>query len=286
MIKRYLIEEACYLRDFLQKTNLSSNLITKITGGNGAFIVNDQNVDKSYFLQKGDQLEVVLPVTTMGENIKSVKGEFEIVFEDAYLLIINKINNLSCIPTIKHFKDSLANYVASYYKRKGLIANIHFVNRLDAKTSGLVILAKNGYINNLLKKTSIIKKYLLEVEGILEPEKGIIETGIYRPSADSIKRAVTMDFLNSKTSYEVLNKTTTKTSIEATLHTGKTHQLRLHFAYLGHPIVGDSLYGDYQKEEILCLHSYYLEFVHPVTKQLLKFRTYPQWYQKSLEFHQ
>ena len=155
MIKRYLINEEITLRDYLEKTDLSSNLITKITNGNGRFIVNDQNVNKSYLLKPNDLLEIVLPSSDQGENILSISGEFEIVYEDSYLLIINKNPNVSCIPTIKHYEDSLANYVMSYYKRNGILSNIHFVNRLDAMTSGLVILAKNSYVNDLMKNNKI-----------------------------------------------------------------------------------------------------------------------------------
>jgi 23S rRNA pseudouridine1911/1915/1917 synthase len=288
MIKRYLIDEDIILRDFLETTDLSSNLITRITNGNGRFIVNDQNVNKSYLLKKGDKLEIVLPVSDQGDNILSIKGDFDIVYEDVYLLIINKAANISCIPTIKHFDHSLANYVMSYYKRNGILSNIHFVNRLDAMTSGLVILAKNSYINDLMKNAKITKKYLIEVEGNLDKE-GIIETGIRRISEDTIKREVTFDFINSKTEYKVLGKNAFKndtTFVEATLHTGKTHQLRLHFQHLGFPIVGDSLYGKKNEEGILHLHSYYLSFIHPVTEEKIQLSTYPEWFLVMLESHQ
>ena len=119
----------------------------------------------------------------------------------------------------------------------------------------------------LMKNAKITKKYLIEVEGILE-QSGIIETGIRRISEDTIKREVTFDFVNSKTEYKVLGKNAFSdktTFVEATLHTGKTHQLRLHFNHLGFPIVGDSLYGNKNEEGILHLHSYFLDFIHPVT---------------------
>lgn len=276
MIKHYKINEDISLRDYLQKTDLSKSLITTITTGNGHFIVNDMYVDKSYLLKPGDDLIIVIPVSKIGENIKSVYHDFEIVYEDSYLLIINKENDLSVIPTTKHFNQSLANYVASYYHRKGIISNIHFVNRLDAKTSGLIILAKNIYINEVMKKTQIIKKYLLEVEGILEKDHDIIETGICRPRAESIKRSVNFEKINSKTEYQVIKRNENTTLVMATLHTGKTHQLRVHFDYLNHPIVGDNLYSD-SNDEILHLHSYYLKFIHPVTKEEIILKTYPKW---------
>ncbi len=276
MIKNYQITEKISLRDFLKKTDLSNSLITKITTGNGHFIVNDMHVDKSFCLAPGDKLSIVIPVTKAEENIKSVYHDFEIVYEDSYLLIINKESDLSVIPTSCHFNNSLANFVASYYKRHGIISNIHFVNRLDKKTSGLIILAKNIYVNELMKQTKIIKKYLLEVEGIIEKDEGVIETGIIRPSAESIKRAVTFDKINSKTTYQVVKRKTSTTILLATLHTGKTHQLRIHFAYLNHPIVGDDLYSK-TCEKKMRLHSYYLEFIHPITKKIIKLKTMPSW---------
>lgn len=285
MIKRYEIKEDIVLKDFLNQTDLSSNLITNISNGNGRFIVNNQNVSKNYLLKKNDLLEIVLPVTETGENILSIKGDFEIIYEDSYLLIINKDPNICCIPTIKHFKNSLANYVMSYYKRNGILSNIHFVNRLDAMTSGIVVLAKNAYINDLMKNAIIEKKYLLEVEGTLLND-GVISTGIRRISPDTIKREVTTEFINSKTSYRVLEKLDNTSLVEATLHTGKTHQLRLHFNYLNHSIIGDTLYGNKNEEGILHLHSYYLKFIHPVTKKEIVLKTYPKWCHSSIEFDQ
>lgn len=283
MIKRYKIEEDITLRDYLEKTDLSKNLITLITSSNGSFIVNDMHVDKSYHLKKDDILEIVIPVTNIGQNIKSIYHDFKIVYEDSYLLIIDKEPNLSTIPTIKHFDNSLANFVASYYKRLGILANIHFVNRLDAKTSGLIILAKNMYINEMMKKTKIIKKYLLEVEGIINNDQGIIETGIARESQDTIKRSVNFNNINSKTSYQVLKRNIDTTIVLATLHTGKTHQLRVHFNYLNHPIVGDDLYNENTiKNTNLHLHSHYLEFIHPVTSKTIILKTFPTWLNSSV----
>lgn len=277
MIKRYKIEENITLRDYLNKTELSKNLITLITTGNGCFIVNDMQVDKSYKLKKGDNLEIVIPTTNIGENIKSIYHDFKIIYEDSYLLIIDKEPNLSVIPTIKHFENSLANYVASYYKRLGIITNIHFVNRLDAKTSGLIILAKNMYINEMMKKEKITKKYLLEVEGIIENDQGTIETGIRRESKDTIKRTINFDKINSKTTYKVLKRKTNSTIVLAHLHTGKTHQLRVHFNYLNHPIIGDDLYNENKNSGNLRLHSYYLEFIHPITLKKIILKSYPDW---------
>lgn len=279
MIKRFIIEEEeIILKEFLQNQNIFSNTIKDIKQLNGQYLVNDQIVENWYKLKKGDLLEVVLPASYQGSNIKSIKGDFEILYEDSYLLIINKDNNLASIPTREHFDKSLANYVMSYYKRVGIVANIHFVGRLDFATSGIIVLAKNPYIMALMKQIDIIKEYILEVSGLLESNNGIIECGIEKDPNSIIKRIVTNEYINSKTEYEVLKRLENSTYIKARLHTGKTHQLRLHFSSLGYPIIGDELYGLKEEDNILHLHSYHIEFIHPVTNQLINISTYPKWY--------
>ena len=204
-------------------------------------------------------------------------NKFEIVYEDSYLLIINKESNLATIPTRKHYTNSLANYVMSYYKRMGIVANIHFASRLDAPTSGLIMLAKNSYVLTLLKDANITKKYMLEVNGHIPLKSGVIECGITKEEGSIIKRCVTNEFVNSKTIYEVKGEYNDTSLVEATLCTGKTHQLRVHFSSMGHPIIGDELYGVKRDDGILHLHSYYLEFTHPIKKEKMSFTTKPKW---------
>lgn len=282
MIVRFTIEEEGYrIKRYLIKKGIPDHVFKEIRSGNGQYLVNDQIVDNHFLLHKGDLLEVVMPASDQGENIVSTLGNFEIVYEDSYLLIINKEPNIATIPTKEHFTNSLANYVMSYYKRNGILANIHFVSRLDAPTSGLIMLAKTSYMTTLLQNTNITKKYLLETSNIVEPFEGIIELGIEKDPNSVIKRYTTTDFINSKTVYKTLYQENNHSFIEALLCTGKTHQLRLHFLSKNAPIVGDMLYGEETEDGILHLHSYYLEFIHPITKETLSFTTYPTWYNKD-----
>ncbi|MBR6516876.1 MAG: RluA family pseudouridine synthase [Bacilli bacterium] len=282
MIVRFIIEEEGYrIKRYLVKKGIPDHVFKEIRSGNGQYLVNDQIVDNHFLLHKGDLLEVVMPASDQGENIVSTLGDFEIVYEDSYLLIINKEPNIATIPTKEHFTNSLANYVMSYYKRNGILANIHFVSRLDAPTSGLIMLAKTSYMTTLLQNTNITKKYLLETSNIVEPSDGIIELGIEKDPTSVIKRYTTTDFINSKTVYKTLYQENNHSFIEALLCTGKTHQLRLHFLSKNAPIVGDMLYGEETEDGILHLHSYYLEFVHPITKETLSFTTYPSWYKEK-----
>ena len=282
MIVRFKIEEEGYrIKRYLIKQGIPDHVFKEIRSGNGQYLVNDQIVDNHFLLRPGDLLEVVMPASDQGENIVSTLGDFEIVYEDSYLLIINKEPNIATIPTKEHFTNSLANYVMSYYKRNGILANIHFVSRLDAPTSGLIMLAKTSYMTTLLQNTIITKKYLLETSNLVVPLDGIIELGIEKDPNSVIKRYTTTDFINSKTVYKTLYQENNHSFIEALLCTGKTHQLRLHFLSKNAPIVGDMLYGKETLDGILHLHSYYLEFVHPITKEKLLFTTYPSWYKHN-----
>ena len=131
MIKRYIVDEDLILKEYLKKIGIFSNIQKEIKKLNGQYLVNDQTVDNWYQLTKGDKLEIVFPASVQGPNIKSIKKDFEILYEDAYFLIINKESNIASIPTRKYYDKSLANYVMSYYKIRGIIANVHFIGRLD-----------------------------------------------------------------------------------------------------------------------------------------------------------
>lgn len=277
MIFKYDINEKIIVKDYLKKIGIPSNVITSLKNENGQILVNDQSVLGNYEMNAGDKLEVVFPASLAGENIKSIKGDFSIIYEDSYLLVIDKKTNLASIPTRKHYTNSLANFVMSYYRRNGIQANIHFISRLDAPTSGIIMLAKNSYMLTLMQNTDIEKYYLAELKGHLENTSGTIELGIEKDPSSIIKRRITKNFINSKTIYKVWEEKMDTTIVKAKLCTGKTHQLRLHFAYLNHPIVGDLLYNNDDTSD-LHLHSYKVRFIHPITKDVKEFISFPTWY--------
>jgi 23S rRNA pseudouridine1911/1915/1917 synthase len=266
-------EDNIKVRDFLKKQGISNLLITHLKSSNGKLNVNDQQVLNFFNMKKGDLLEVALPDEELNETVVPLRHPFDIVYEDSYMLLVNKEPGVPCIPAYHHHHEALANYIAEYYYEKGIVANIHFVSRLDTPTSGLVLIAKNGYVHDLIRNSDIDKKYLLKVKGTLKVKEGIIEGGIIKDAAGGVKRTFTDEFVNSRTSYKVLSEENGESLIEATLHTGKTHQLRVHFSHLGYPIIGDALYGE--GGERLLLHSYHLSFVHPVTHESLIFERFP-----------
>lgn len=274
MILRYHITKHTLIKDFLDK-KLSSNLIVSINLY-GMYIVNNQQVKNYYPLKPGDVLEVVLPKED-SDNIKAIKGDLDILYEDSYLLILNKPDGLATLPTGVHYNNSLANIVAGYFARMGIESGIHFVNRLDLPTTGIIVLAKNSLIAGMMKDAILSKKYLLVVNNHLSG-RGMIEGGIYKE--DDMKRKFTRDFINSKTVYDVVMSKNKQSLVVATLLTGKTHQLRLHFSSIGAPIKGDKMYGDDQSDK-LYLHSYYLEFIHPITNEKIVIVHYPKWYDQT-----
>lgn len=271
MILTFKVQEHIKVKDFLQN-KITARLLKTLTTSNVSYIVNNQNVKNYYVMKPNDELKIIIP--SIESEVVASKGELNILYEDDYLLILNKPNNIASIPTRKHYTSSLANIVQYYYVTKGIDSGIHFVNRLDAPTSGIIVVAKNTYIADKMKNNILEKKYLLKVHGEII-EDGFVKTKIIKDETSIIKRK-NVEGDSSYTTYKVLENYKNYTLIEATLHTGKTHQLRLHFDYLGHNIIGDELYGN-DDEKILYLHSYYLKFVHPVTLEEIEIKSIPSW---------
>ena len=206
-------------------------------------------------------VDIFVPLKEETSDCISTKGELDIKYEDDDILIVNKKNKVSTQPNVGHYNDSLANNIKYYFDEHNINSTVHLVNRLDFETSGLVLVAKSSYVHNLFKKVDIKKKYYAVVEGIIETD-GIIEKPIIR---DGKIRVIGGDKF-AITEYHVI-KHNTNTLIECILHTGRTHQIRVHMKSINHPVVGDNLYGS---GDNLALQSYYLEFIHPITKKEIK----------------
>lgn len=218
--------------------------------------VNNKEVRLWMNVNEGDILDV--PIKEEASDVIPAKGNIDIVYEDSDILIVNKKNKVSTQPNIGHYTDSLANFIKYYFEENNINSTVHLVNRLDFETSGLVLVAKSSYVHNLFKKVKIEKKYYAVASGIIDGdgiiEKPIIRDGEYRVIGGS-KMAIT--------EYHVI-ESKTNTLLECILHTGRTHQIRVHLKSIGHPIVGDNLYGI---GDNLALQSYYLKFIHPITNK-------------------
>ena len=222
---------------------------------------------KSPNIKKGDI--IILNLFEENKVYGNSSNKLDILYEDDYLLIVNKPHNIATIPTIRHYDNNLASDVSNYYLSHGIKSKIHVVTRLDYETSGIVIFAKHQYIHALMSKTKIDKYYIVDVKGLIL-ENGIIDKPILKDPNDTKKRIIDEKGKPSITEYEIIkiNKAENITTIKAHLLTGRTHQIRLHFASISHPVIGDKLYGS-DNASTLCLTCMEVKFIHPITKNLI-----------------
>ena len=188
-----------------------------------------------------------------------------IAYEDDFLLIIDKPAGMLEPPTVSQWDGTLYDLVKDYYAAKGIKADIHPVSRLDKNTSGLVIFAKEPIIQFWLSQQEIVKEYLAIAQGHITEPYGIITAPIARKEGSIIERCVDYERgKEAKTAYTVLGYYGGNTLIKLQLFTGRTHQIRVHMAHLGHPLVDDNLYGTPGPQSRHALHAYRLAFKHPV----------------------
>lgn len=256
------------LRTFLQRHHFSKRTISAIKH-NGALIVNGQTVTVRKQLVVGDILEVYLADEVPSKRLKPYRQKLNILFEDDYLIIISKPAYQNCAPSRDHLHYSVVEQVLGYLNEQQQDINPHIVTRLDRNTSGIVMLAKHGFIHHLMSNINIDKKYLCICQGKTERD-GLINAPIARHPESIIQRCVNLSGKIAQTRFKRLNYNRGYSLCEITLLTGRTHQIRVHFQYIGHPIVGDHLYGgkhkDYQHQLLRCVQ---LSFLHPIEKRKL-----------------
>ena len=280
MILKYTVTKDCdyiNVRNILKKEfKMSNRLITKLKLNNCILLNNEKTfLDKEIFIN--DILTCNLNLEEDSSNIVPKEINLDIVYEDEALLIINKAPNMVIHPSILHYDNSLSNGVKFYFDKIGLKKKIRPVTRLDRDTSGLVVFAKNEYIQECLIKQmenkTFIKKYLAILDGILESTEGTIDAPIARKKGSIIERCIDLNGIKSITHYKLIRKFTNYCLVEFTLETGRTHQIRVHSKYLSHPIVCDTLYG--KSSPLInrqALHCYYIKLIHPITNSILELK--------------
>ena len=266
-----------YLIDLL---GISRTKIQKLIE-NGDVLVNDKKIKSSYVVRCDDEIKVN-DIINEDTEIKPEKMDLDIVYEDEYLLVVNKPSGMVVHPALGHYTNTLVNGLMYHTSLSNDNIRPGIVHRIDKDTSGLLLVAKNDDVHVLLseelKLRKVNRKYLALVYGVINNDTGTIDAPIGRSLFDRKKMSVTD--INSKdaiTHFKVLERYKDATLIECTLETGRTHQIRVHMEYIGYPIVNDPVYG---KKKVIndfgqMLHAKTLEFTHPITNEYMKFSVNP-----------
>lgn len=260
-----------YLR---QKHAFSRRLLRNIKEDGGAIDVNSKVRNLRYILREGDVVSVSFPPEQVATHMQANPIPLQILYEDDMLLVVDKQAGISTIPSRNQPTHTLANGILDYYQKNGILSTIHVVTRLDRNTSGLVLIAKNRYCHALFAKMQqsyqIKRKYIAIVKGQPSRQVATIDAPIGRREGSIIERTVTDLGQKAITDYNVLHTEPggNYTMTEIKPRTGRTHQIRVHMAYIGHPLIGDSIYSCMDDRiNRHALHCHQLIFNHPLTTE-------------------
>jgi 23S rRNA pseudouridine1911/1915/1917 synthase len=259
-----------------------------------AIIVNNKEVKSNYKLRNGDVIIVIMPAP-MDLNVEAEDIELNIVYEDEDVIVINKPQGMVVHPAPGNYSGTLVNALLFHCKDLSGINGIirpGIVHRIDKDTSGILVIAKNDEAHNSLaqqfKEHTIKREYYALVEGRFSKSDGIVDKPIGRNKKDRLKMAIVEDGKRAVTHYEVLGQYNNGTAlVKCRLETGRTHQIRVHMSSIGHPLVGDPIYGNKKQKFKLqgqVLHAKTLGFIHPRTKEYMEFDSdLPKYYLELLE---
>lgn len=264
---QFIVKNETNIKSILrEKLSFSERLYKKVK--KDYIFVNGAKIGYDTILHSGDIITIDLNFDEDNSNIVPNKDIIlNILYEDEWMIIVNKPSGIPVHPSMDHFEDSLSNAIKYYYDSIGIHKKIRPVNRLDKDTSGIVIFAKSEYIQENLKNYQ--KEYLGIACGHLEGI-GTIDAPIARKEKSIIERCINENGDSAITHYEVIKNIDDKniTLVKCILETGRTHQIRVHMAHIGHPLLGDSLYGTHS--DLInrqALHAYHISFIHPVTRK-------------------
>ena len=290
--------DAQTVKQFLSAQGFSRQTIIALKKQSESILVNEIRVTVNHVLHYGDTLTITLSEIHSSEKILPISLPLNIVYEDEDVLVLNKPADMPIHPSLNNYENTLANGVAFYYQTQNSPFVFRCINRLDRDTTGLTIIAKNrlsaGILSEQMSRREISREYIAIVDGIGLPEHGTINAPIGRADGSTIERCV--DNRNGEhavTHYQVekINPSRNLTQIRLRLETGRTHQIRVHMAYIGYPLAGDFLYNpsvttsatgkSTDNEAVTCpdaytisrqaLHAQKLSFTHPITGEHLVF---------------
>ncbi len=266
------------LKTFLKEKGVSKKLLAKIKFQGGSLFVNECIQNTLFEVTKGDVVKIIIPDEGEHETLLPDPYPIDIVFEDEHLLVVNKPSGVASIPAQYHPNGTMANRVKYHYNQQEYVNRVvHVVTRLDRDTTGLMLFAKHGFAHAMLDKqlrSGRLKKYYTAMVGgeIGDlAKKETINLPIGRDMTSIIKRQVTLDGQTAITDYWLEDKTQEVAQVGIQLHTGRTHQIRVHFSAIGCPLLGDSMYDGRMDLGITrqALHCTRLELEHPFTQEKL-----------------
>ena len=272
-------EEAGVRVDTLLRSrlHLSGTVIRRIKWLPDGILADGVRVNTRYVPRPGQVLSVRLSDPERRSGIVPAPGPLDIVYEDGDLIVLNKAPGVAVHPGPGHFDDTLGNFLLDYYEKTGVEGDFHPVHRLDRGTSGLLAVAKHPHAQEVLKQqlhtAAFRRTYLAVCLGAPERAAGVIDAPLGPKPGSLVEQMVRPDGKRARTRYQVLEERGGLALVELELDTGRTHQIRVHMAHLGHPLAGDFLYGEEDPSLIPrpALHSWRLELRHPITEQEMSF---------------
>ncbi len=267
---RFTADKDCTLYELLHlREGISVTVIRRLKKLPGSALVNSVPAKMPDRVKPGDEVLIRLPTGKC--TAVANRGLFaKIAYEDEDVIVFNKPCDMPVHPSARHRDNTLANFFAAYCGQNGISCAFRPINRLDRNTTGLCAAAKSTFAAFSLSKT-LKKEYTAICAGVLENDCGTINAPIAREGESIIKREVRADGQAAVTHYTVVKRLAEATVVKLRLETGRTHQIRVHFAYIGHPLLGDELYGgDMRWIDRHALHCSKLRFVHPITKAVVE----------------
>ena len=255
---------------------LSGTVVRRVKWLPDGILVDGVRVNTRFCPREGQVLSVRLSDPERRSGIVPAPGPLDIVWEDEDLLVLNKAPGVSVHPGPGHFDDTICNFLLYYYDSVGIEADAHPVHRLDRGTSGLLAVAKHAHAQEVLKNqlhtAAFRREYLAVCRGAPSPAAGVVDAPLGPKPGSLVEQMVRPDGKPARTRYETLAVYGGRALLRLELDTGRTHQIRVHLAHLGHPLLGDFLYGAEEPDLIPrpALHSWRLALRHPITgKELL-----------------
>lgn len=261
---------------FMKDFGYSQHLIRGIRQVPDGITIDGIHVYTTRILTGNETIKIILPLKDSSEAITPAKLDFEIVYYDEDIMVINKPANMPVHPSQGNYGNTLANGIAYLFEQNGDPFVFRAINRLDRDTSGLLVVAKNPLsaciLSDMIREHTIHREYLAIATG-LTPESGTITATIARKEASTIERCVDSEHGEAAiTHYKRIDYKNGYSLLRITLETGRTHQIRVHMKHIGHPLPGDFVYNpDYSVIERQALHSASLKFRHPITKEQMYF---------------